>query len=137
MLTARKARFVVEYLIDHNGARAARAAGYSAATAKAQACNLLSEPAVAAAVADGERQAAEKAGITAEMIVAELRSIAFIQARSPLELEGITRDIAAGLGVKRAALVDLGRHLGMFKLSDETPGGVKIEIHFDSVDAAA
>lgn len=40
-LTAKQAKFVAEYLVDGNGARAAVAAGYGVAGARVAACRLL------------------------------------------------------------------------------------------------
>jgi phage terminase small subunit len=50
------ARFVAEYLKDHNGTKAAIRAGYSAKSAHVQASQLLKIPKVAAAVEDGEER---------------------------------------------------------------------------------
>lgn len=49
MTTARE-RFVEEYLVDYNGAAAARRAGYSAATAKQEAYRLLKDDEIMAAI---------------------------------------------------------------------------------------
>lgn len=51
-LTKKKKRFADEYLIDLNGAQAAIRAGYSAATARAIACNLLALPEIKEYVAE-------------------------------------------------------------------------------------
>lgn len=51
-LTKKKKRFADEYLIDLNGAQAAIRAGYSTATARAIACNLLASPEVKEYVAE-------------------------------------------------------------------------------------
>ena len=47
------------------------------------------------------------------------------------------RKVKFKLADKRAALVDLGRHLGMFKDGEQGGSGAKIEIHFDAIDARA
>ena len=47
---------MAEYLKDHNGAQSAIRDGYSAKTAKEQACRLLTSVHVNAAVQAGERE---------------------------------------------------------------------------------
>ena len=58
-LTDRKKRFVEEYLVDMNGAEAARRAGYSEKGASQAAYRLLHEPAVQAALVEA------RAGVSA------------------------------------------------------------------------
>lgn len=50
-LTPRQQLFVAEYLIDGNGARAARSAGYSEKTARQIATENLSKPYIQSAIA--------------------------------------------------------------------------------------
>jgi phage terminase small subunit len=50
-LTAKQARFVLEFMVDLNGAAAARRAGYSARTAKEIGSENLTKPNIAAAIA--------------------------------------------------------------------------------------
>ena len=61
MLSAKRHFFVDEYCIDRNASRAARAAGYSAVSAKVTASRLLTDANVRAAVTVREL-AVEKAG---------------------------------------------------------------------------
>lgn len=68
-LTAKQQRFVEEYLVDHNGARAAIAAGYSRKTAKEIGSENLTKPNIAAAVAEGMAKLAEDTGITARYVL--------------------------------------------------------------------
>lgn len=65
-LTPRQARFVEEYLIDFNGAAAARRAGYK--TERLAAHKLLRKPAVAKAVSEGRARIAEKTELSAEFV---------------------------------------------------------------------
>ena len=53
-------RFCLEYVLDHNAARAARSAGYSTKTARQQGYELLTYPYVRQRIADIEREVAEK-----------------------------------------------------------------------------
>lgn len=76
--------FVKEYLIDKNATRAAKAAGYSAKTARAMGSENLTKPDIADAIAKGldaqvktlESKAAAR-GITKERWLKELEMIAF------------------------------------------------------------
>lgn len=138
-LNPKQQRFVAEYLKDLNATQAAIRAGYSAKTAPQIASRLLTNVKVAEAVAAGQKAIAEKAGVTVEKIVAELALLGFSNMEdfasvspdgSPaLDCSKLNRSQWAAVnqikvdddgGVtlklydKRAALVDLGKHLGMF-----------------------
>lgn len=75
-LTAKQARFCAEYVQDLNGTAAARRAGYSPGSARAIAGQLLAIPHVMAEVSRLEALQLKKAGITAEVILDQLRRIA-------------------------------------------------------------
>ena len=139
-LSRKRQRFVEEYLIDFNGKQAAIRAGYSPKSAEMQASRLLSKAKVAAAVDDGRALLAERSTVKAEDVLRELAKLAFANMedytkvgedgqRGAVDLSSLTRDQmaavneisydAAGrlkfkLADKRAALVDLGKHLGLF-----------------------
>lgn len=76
-LSAKRERFVAEYLIDLNATRAAVRAGYSRKTAEQQGCRLLRNVQVARAIARGQAQAADKTSVTHERVLAELELLAF------------------------------------------------------------
>lgn len=82
-LTPRRKRFVTEYCIDWNASRAAIAAGYSAASATAIACELLTFPDVIAEVEKRKAVIATKAELKVEDVV---RSIAAVIRADPREL---------------------------------------------------
>lgn len=69
-------RFVEEYCIDFNAARAARDAGYSAKTAKQQASMLMKKPEIEAAVKAHLDMLAKKAEMSASQVIAHLSQIA-------------------------------------------------------------
>jgi len=151
-LTPKQARFVQEYLIDLNAAQAAIRAGYSAKTARVIGHENLTKPDIAAAIEKARATHAERAELTADLVIDELRKIAFAnmadyisrtsKGDSHLDFSVLTRDQAAALCEvtienfvdgsggdarpvkrvkfrlydKRAALVDLGRHLGFFEM---------------------
>ena len=149
-LTPRRRRFVEEYLIDLNATQAALRAGYSPRTAKKESWSLLTDPAVRAAVAGAQAERSRRTSITADRVLEELASIAFAdigdfvswgrdgvrlndssnlakdQRRAVAEVyQTKTRDggsVRFKLHDKRAALSDIGRHLGMFKERHEHSG---------------
>jgi hypothetical protein len=96
-------RFIDEYLIDGNGAAAARRAGYAPAGAKQRACVLLKRPDVQAAIA--ARKPASHAMSTDEIIAI---------------LSRIARG-AAGEWQQLRALGMLMRHLGLFTPAKPPP----------------
>jgi phage terminase small subunit len=80
-LTPKQQRFIGEYLIDLNATQAYIRAGYSPKGAKTSASHLLANPNVWAAVAAGQAVHLERAGITKQRVLEELRRIAFLDPR--------------------------------------------------------
>ena len=76
-MTPEQERFVHEYLVDVNATQAAIRAGYSKKTAQEQSSRLLSNVMVSEAIAKGMQALAEKTGVTAEKVIAELALIGF------------------------------------------------------------
>ena len=141
-LTPKQERFVQEYLVDVNATQAAIRAGYSKKTATEQASRLLTNVKVSEAIAKGQQARAEKTGVTAEKVIAELALIAFASmgdylnlsdpekptidlsnltpAQAPViaevtyEKRGIERRVKIKLHDKLNALVSLGKHFGLF-----------------------
>ena len=166
-LTNKQARFVAEYLVDLNATQAAIRAGYSARNAGKIGPELLGKTRIAAAIEDALEARAQRTGVTADRVVAELAKIGFANMLDYMKagtdgdpylgFSGLSRDQAAALAEvtvedfkdgrgegardvrrikfkladKRAALVDLGRHLGMFVDKHELTGkdGGPIETH--------
>jgi hypothetical protein len=75
-LPPRRDRFVNEYLHDMNATRAAIRAGYSPHTARQQGSRLLTDVDVNRAIAQGQRELAERTEANEAFIVAELVEIA-------------------------------------------------------------
>lgn len=76
-MNPRQQRFVDEYLIDLNGYRAARRAGYEEKWARHIASRLLRKPEIAAAVEKAKEERRERLRITADRVLAELARLAF------------------------------------------------------------
>ena len=66
---AKHERFCVEYVVDHNGSRAATRAGYSEKTAAQQASRLLTDAKIRARIAELDTAVIEKVVGSAEWIV--------------------------------------------------------------------
>jgi phage terminase small subunit len=141
-ITPRQERFCQEYATTHNGAEAARKAGYSEKAAKEQASLLLTKTNIQARVADIEGGYLKRLNITKEAVLSEIRKIAFSDMRNFADWGpgGVTlRDsqklddnaaacvaevsespgengptIRFKLHDKRSALELLGRHLALF-----------------------
>jgi phage terminase small subunit len=98
-------RFVAEYRKDLNATRAYIAAGYSPKGASQSAEKLLRNAEIAAAVAEKTQQQLEKADLTAERVLEELRRLAFADIRSLFDEHGnlkplheLTQEQAACIG---------------------------------------
>lgn len=156
-LTAKQQRFVEEYLVDLNATQAAIRAGYSAQTASEIGYENLSKPQIAEAIAAARVALAANTGVSQERIIAEFcrmgfydpASIAGQPMRGPEDIPSLPEEVRraivgwgwdkAGnftlkLADKNAALVNLGRHLGMFTDKVETKGEMAITV--SSEDAA-
>ena len=86
-MTPKQKTFVQEYVADPNGAKAARLAGYSEKTAKEMACENLTKPHIAEAIAKSRHEYAKEAGITAERLFKEMYSICFSNIRDVLDVD--------------------------------------------------
>nr|DAK45868.1 MAG TPA: Terminase small subunit [Caudoviricetes sp.] len=143
MLTEKQKRFVEEYLIDMNGARAARAAGYSESAARETASRLLKTPEVAQAIRKARESLSERTEITQDWVLQRWAAIADVDKRAFFDDAGRLRPVSEwtremalavdGLDVtetdgeiavkisklklssSKAALDSIARHLGMFK----------------------
>lgn len=84
---ARQEAFCLEYLVDLNGAAAARRAGYSARVANRQASRLLSNADIAARVQFLKAKRVERTGITIDRVVEELAKVGFASLRQMVEID--------------------------------------------------
>lgn len=76
-LTDKQKCFVDQYLIDLNATQAAIRAGYSKKTAEAQASRLLTKVNIQESIRTRQLKLQEKAELTQEMVVNELKKIGF------------------------------------------------------------
>lgn len=104
-LTARQTRFIDEYMVDANGARAARAAGYSAAGARVSAHRLLTNANVRAEIEARQGVHATRLGIERQDVISGLLE-AFRMARErgePAVMVSASRELGRMLGLYPAA----------------------------------
>lgn len=76
-LTGKQKKFCEEYILDFNGARAARAAGYSENTDRSIASELLTKPDIQAEIKRLQANLSEILGITKAMVLNEHKKMAF------------------------------------------------------------
>jgi phage terminase small subunit len=76
-LTDKQKRFCEEYVVDLNGAAAARRAGYSEKTAQEQSAQLLSKLIVQEYVRSLQSERSKRTQITADEVLREYRKLAF------------------------------------------------------------
>ncbi|MDY7546746.1 terminase small subunit [Glaciimonas sp. CA11.2] len=95
MLTTKHQHFVDEYCIDRNASRAARAAGYSAVSAKVTASRLLTNANVRAAVAIREMEAEQALDMTRGSVLMALQEAFGLarQQRNPNAMIAACREI--------------------------------------------
>ncbi len=107
-MTYKHERFIEEYLIDFNGAAAARRAGYQETSAGVTACRLLKDPQIKRVLQEKMAARAEKMQLRQDTVLQELKNVAFADGSD-----------ASGAVVKMAsklkALELLGKHLGLFE----------------------
>jgi len=150
-LTPKQERFVQEYLVDLNATQAAIRAGYSAKTADRIGPELLGKTWVAAAISARQAKRADKLEISQDRVLLGLARIGFADIRelvtwkdgrlSLIDSDKLSDAIAMaivevsqgpnGLRVKLAdkkgALVDLGKHVGLFTNKLELTGKVTLD----------
>lgn len=76
-LNPKQKLFVQEYLVDKNATRAAKAAGYSDATAYAMGAENLKKPQIKRAIAAELKKTLNKIEVTGARVIEELAKIAF------------------------------------------------------------
>lgn len=104
-MTRKQELFTREYLVDMNGAAAARRAGYAEKNAASTACRLLAMPEVKLLVDRALEQRRETCRVSAEKVRASLCEIAFSDAQGQ------------AVGHKVRCLELLAKMLGLFDSS--------------------
>jgi phage terminase small subunit len=106
-LNERQVRFVAEYLLDLNATQAAVRAGYSPQSARTQAADLLTNPNIAAAIAEARAARSRRTEVTADRVVLELARVAFGDPRRVMSWGpgGVKLRPSAELADEEAAIV--------------------------------
>ena len=138
-MTKKQKRFVEEYLIDLNATQAAIRAGYSPDTAGSIGAENLKKPEISSAIARAMAERSKRTGINQDRVIRELARIGLAKITDIIDPEtakikedaseddlaciqsvkikpnefGTEREVK--LYDKKSALVDLGKHHGMFK----------------------
>lgn len=154
-MTKKQKRFVEEYLIDLNATQAAIRAGYSPATAKEIGCENLTKPNISAAISQAMAERSRRTGINQDRVLQELARIGFAKITDVVDPDtarirsdasdddlaciqsikikpnefGTEREVK--LYDKKSALVDIGKHLGLFKDKMELSGDMDLNITID------
>ena len=141
-LTPKQKAFVAEFMVDLNGAAAARRAGYSKRAADRQAWENLRKPEIQTAIRKALQERAERTLISCDQVIRELAAVAYLDPGeiSPHRLTGPedlktlpehvrraivgwswTRDgrFVPKLASKLDALEKLARHLGLYQAPRE------------------
>jgi phage terminase small subunit len=156
LLNPRQEVFCQKYVIHLNATKAAIQAGYSKKTAQEQSSRLLSNVMIQNRVSELQKALADRNKLKADDVINELKALAFwsinsfveggnrikdisklkretnkpvvgIKTKTEYNEYGQTTTVELKLADKRAALVDLGRHLGIFK-EDNEQKTIKIKV---------
>lgn len=154
-MTKKQKRFVEEYLIDLNATQAAIRAGYSPDSAADIGSENLRKPDISAAVDRAIAERSKRTGINQDRVLRELARIGFAKITDVVDPytvrikeDASEDDLACIQSIKikpnewgterevkmydkKAALVDIGRHLGMFKDKLELDADMELNITID------
>jgi phage terminase small subunit len=134
-MTAKRLRFIEEYLVDLNPRAAAQRAGYAAAVGY----NLLYKPEVAAAVREAQAERTRRTRIGVDRVVRELAAVAFSDIRNAASWKAVAEDADGPryrLDVKDSARIDEGTSAAIQEIRRYSWGAVRIKLH-DKLGALA
>ena len=138
-MTKKQKLFIEEYLIDLNATQAAIRAGYSPDTAYSIGSENLKKPEIRARIEKAMAERSKRTGINQDRVLQELAKIGFANITDIVDPntaevlpDAKEEDLACIQSIKvrpnewgterevkmydkKSALVDIGRHLGMFK----------------------
>lgn len=107
-MTRRQERFIEEYLLDFNGAAAARRAGFGEKSAASYACKMLKNPQIRKVLQEKMTLRAQQMQLRQDTVLQEIRNVAFA---SGSDATGAAVKVTS----KLKALELLGKHLGLFE----------------------
>lgn len=158
-MTEKQKRFCNEYLIDLNATQAAIRAGYSVNNADKIGSELLGKTRVSEEISIAMAERSKRTGISQDRVVEELAKLAFVNAADVINVNTATvlkdakpEDLACIQSVKvkkttkgkntieereirfydkKDSLVQLGKHLGMFRDKLELEADMELNINID------
>ena len=158
-MTEKQKRFCNEYLIDLNATQAAIRAGYSVNNADKIGSELLGKTRVSEEISIAMAERSKRTGISQDRVVEELAKLAFVNAADVIDVNTATvlkdakpEDLACIQSVKvkkttkgkntieereirfydkKDSLVQLGKHLGMFRDKLELEADMELNINID------
>ena len=157
-LTQKQKLFIDEYLIDLNATQAAIRAGYSPNNADKIGSELLGKTRVSEAISKAMAERSRRTGINQDRVLQELARIGFAKITdvvdpdtAKIKVDASEDDLACiqslkikpnefgterevKLYDKKSALVDIGKHLGMFKERVELDADMELNITIDYGD---
>ena len=131
--TGQQRLFVHEYLVDLNATQAAIRAGYSARSAAQIGQSLMLKPEIKTAIETRIAERAEKAGLTSDGVLNELRRVVHSDVRRIFTRDGallrpheMTDDVAGSVASIEVVTVARGEgeveHVAKIKLTDKVRG---------------
>lgn len=154
-MTKKQKRFVEEYLIDLNATQAAIRAGYSPDTAGSIGAENLKKPEIKSRIDKAMAERSRRTGINQDRVLLELARIGFAKITdvvdpdtAKIKTDASEDDLACIQSIKikpnefgterevrlydkKSALVDLGKHLGMFKDKIDLNADLDLNITID------
>lgn len=154
-MTKKQKRFVEEYLIDLNATQAAIRAGYSSDTAGSIGAENLKKPEIKSKIDKAMAERSKRTGINQDRVLLELARIGFAKITdvvdpdtAKIKTDAAEDDLACIQSIKikpnefgterevrlydkKSALVDLGKHLGMFKDKIDLNADLNLNITID------
>ncbi len=121
-LNHRQERFVQEFLVDLNATQAAIRAGYKETTAHVQGCRLLSHDKVAAAIAAGKAEIAERAGVSQDWVIKKLTAV------HDASMERTASGAAHNPAAANRSLELISKHGGMWQ-EGHVAGDINIQVN--------
>lgn len=125
MLTEKQKLFCEEYAKDLNGARAARAAGYSKDTARSIASETLTKPYIKKYIDKLRKKRDERLKVDQDKVIKELAKIGLADCGS--DMGGFVVDLKN----KIKALELLGKHTGAFNADESGKAVITVNIAKD------
>lgn len=123
-LSTKLERFCQEYVVDNNGLQAAMRAGYAEKGAGVRASELLKRSKVELRIKELRGELRERAGVTADMVVAELAKIGFAEMGDYIEEGNQITDLKLLPAEKRAVIQSIK------KTEYETEWGTRVTTQF-------